>query len=69
MKARVKISGLTIEAEVESEDPAVTEYCQRLIENASERIEAAIAEALTREFKTILPMLNCRVVTGDEDEC
>lgn len=55
MKGKVRIGAIKIEAEIDSDDAVVRERCQEIIDNAYERIEAAIAEAVCAELKAILP--------------
>lgn len=69
MKARVKISNINIDAEITADDPALQEAAARIVENANERIEHAIAEAVKRELQAILPGLDCTTTSyGWEDD-
>lgn len=71
MKGRVSIRAIRVEAEIDSDDPEVKERCQQIIDNAYERIEAAIAEAVCAELKNILPGITAvctEAYTEDEED-
>lgn len=55
MKAKVAIGPIRIEAELDTDKPEVQQECQRLIDNAAERLEAAMAQAVCEELKRLLP--------------
>ena len=67
MKANVSIGGIAICVEVECADPFVRERAQMLVENAHERIEHAIGQAICAELKLILPGIEAQV-TGMNDQ-
>jgi len=71
MKGKIRFGTTRFEAEIDSEDPEVAQQCQRIIDNAAERIESAIAEAVCKELQLILPGITAECnntwVEGDED--
>jgi hypothetical protein len=71
MNGKIRFGTTRFEAEIDSEDPEVERQCQRTIDNAAERIEAAITEAVCKELRLILPGITAECnntwVEGDED--
>jgi len=55
MKGKVRIQMIKLEAEIDSENPEVERECQRIIDNASERIEHVVAEAVCKELRNLIP--------------
>lgn len=72
MRGKVRIAMAHIEAEIDSSNPEVQQACQRMIDNAQERIEAAVMEAVIRELKSILPGITAECtgtwLEGEEEE-
>jgi hypothetical protein len=66
MKGRIRIK---LEVEAESDLPEDQQSFQRVIDNANERIEAAVAQAVIREIKLLLPdFTKCDVILDEGDE-
>lgn len=66
MKGRIRIN---LEVLAESQNPEDQQSLQRLIDNANERIEAAVSQAVIREIKLLLPELSsCDVILDEGDE-
>ena len=70
MKGKVWIEMIRLEAEIDSEDPQVQSACQKIIDNAADRIEAVVAKAVCRELKLLIPGITaeCTVTWMEEDD-
>lgn len=67
MKGSIRIGTISFEVEVDSDNPEVKESCQRILDNARESIEAAMAEAVCAQVRRLLPGVTAEC-TGAWDE-
>lgn len=69
VKGKVRIEMIRLEAEIDSDNPEVQRACQKIIDNAVERIEAVVAEAVCKELKLLIPGITAECTgTWMEDE-